>query len=101
MITLTTNPYPPLPTGNVTLSFMPMDSRRRPVNLDALSYEYGLKGSDKVVGSATAEIMPDGSGMYMGNAVFPAVGDWWVRVKITKDNREAYVQFSVNAKPPQ
>ncbi len=31
---LTTDPNPALPTGTVTLSFMPMDSRQRTVTLD-------------------------------------------------------------------
>ena len=100
-VKFTTNPYPPLPTGNITLSFMPMNSRRQPVNLDALTYEYGLKGSERVIGSAKAEIMSDGSGMYMGKANFPSIGDWWVRVKITRGNNQAYLQFTFYVKPPQ
>jgi hypothetical protein len=34
-------PFPALPTGPVTLSFMPMDARGLPVALDGLRFEYG------------------------------------------------------------
>ena len=44
-IRFSTSPYPPLPTGTVNLSFMPMDSRGRTVAIDSLAYEYGLAGA--------------------------------------------------------
>ena len=67
-IRFNTSPYPPLPTGTVRLSFMPMDSRRRMIPMDAMTYEYGRAGSDQPVGSGEAQVMSDGSGMFMGSS---------------------------------
>ena len=74
-IRFSTNPYPPLPTGTVNLSFMPIDSRGRTVAIDSLAYEYGPAGSDQPVGSGIADPMSDNSGMFMAGAQFPSVGD--------------------------
>lgn len=62
-IRFNTSPYPPLSTGTVTLSFMPMDSRRRMIQVDEVTYEYGRAGSDQPAGSGEAQVMSDGSGM--------------------------------------
>lgn len=100
-IRFSTDPNPALPSGTVMLSFMPMDSRQRPVALDSLAFEYGREGSDQSVGSARAEPMSGGSGMFMGGAQFPEVGDWWVRVKVSKGNAQADVRFTFNVEPAQ
>jgi len=98
---LTTDPNPALPTGTVTLSFRPMDSRQRTVPLDGISFEYGREGSDQPVGSGEAQLMSDGSGMFMGGAQFPAVGNWWVRARLQKGGTQAEVRFTVYVKPAQ
>ena len=98
---LTTDPSPAMPTGTVRLSFMPMDARRRTVRLDAVSYEYGPEGSDRPVGSGDAQAMADGSGMFMGTAQFPTVGNWWVRAQLTKDRAQANVRFTLYVEPAQ
>lgn len=95
------NPYPPLPTGTVTLSFMPMDSRQRMIPVDAMTYEYGQAGSQQPVGSGEAQMMTDGSGMFMGSAQFPSVGSWWVRLNVRKGQAQAQVRFTLNVKPAQ
>ncbi len=100
-VRLTTAPNPPLPTGTVQLSFMPMDSRQRPVPLDGLTFEYGREGSDQPIGSGEAQAMSDGSGMFMGGAQFLAVGNWWVRVRLQKGSTQAEVRFTVYVKPAQ
>jgi hypothetical protein len=101
-IRLTTNPFPPLPTGTVVLNFMPMDSRQRTVEVDGITYEYGMTGNEKALGSGTAQIIPESS-MYMftGNVQFPSVGDWWIRARINKGNTQADVKFTVYVKPAQ
>lgn len=96
-----TSPYPPLATGTVTLSFMPMDSRQRMFTVDTITYEYGRAGSDQPVGSGEAQVMADGSGMFMGNAQFANVGNWWVRVNVRKGQAQAQVRFTVYVKPAQ
>ncbi|MEP7359533.1 MAG: hypothetical protein ABI847_19935 [Anaerolineales bacterium] len=100
-IQLTTNPSPPLPTGAVQLSFMPMNPRQRPVPLDGLSYTYGREGNDEAVGSGEALAMSDGSGMFMGSAQFLDVGNWWVRVKLSNGSAQSEVRFMLYVKPAQ
>ena len=100
-IRFTTSPYPPLPTGNVSLSFMPMNSRGRMLPVEGITYEYGPEGSEQPVNSGVAEEMSDGSGMFMGNAQFPSVGNWWVRLNITQGEAQGQVRFTVYVKPAQ
>ena len=100
-IRLTTDPNPPLPTGTVRLSFMAMDSRQRAVPLDSLELEYGREGSEVAVGSGRAEPMADGSGMFMAGAQFPQVGNWWLRVRVSKGSDQAQVRYTFYVKPAQ
>lgn len=101
-IRLTTDPFPPLPTGTVGLNFMPMDSRQRSVEMDGITYEYGRTGNHQPVGSGIAQIMPkNGTNMFIGNAQFPSVGDWWIHARITKGNSQADVKFTVYVRPTQ
>ena len=100
-IRFNTSPYPPLPTGTVTLSFMPMDSRRRMIQVNEVTYEYGRAGSDQPVGSGEAQVMADGSGMFMGSAQFANVGSWWVRANVRKGQAQDQVRFTVNVEPAQ
>ncbi len=98
-IRFSTDPNPALPTGTVMLSFIPMDSRQRLVALDSLTFEYGREGGDQPIGSGEAQPMSDGSGMLMGGAQFPAVGNWWIRVKLSKGGAQAEVRFTVYVEP--
>jgi len=100
-IRFSTDPYPPLPTGTVNLSFLPIDSRGRTVAIDNLSYDYGFSGSDQPVGSGIAELMTDNSGMFMAAAQFPTVGDWWLRATVSKSGVQDEVRFTFYVKPAQ
>ena len=100
-VQLSTNPYPPKPTGTVQLSLMPMDQRRRTVPLDAVAFEYGREGYDQAVGSGAAQAMADGSGMFMAMAQLPTVGNWWVRVKLSKGGAQGEVRFTIYVTPAQ
>ncbi len=100
-VQLQTSPYPALPTGTVGLSFMLMNSRKVVLEPDSFSFEYGREGSNEPVGSGTAQPMSDGSGMLMGNAHFPSVGTWWLRVNLAKDGYQDDVQFTIEVKPAQ
>lgn len=80
---------------------MLMDSRRRIIQPDSISYEYGREGSDQIVGSGLAQPMSDGSGMFIAAAQFPSVGTWWLRAKITKDGYQGNVQFTIETRPAQ
>ena len=100
-IRFSTNPYPPLPTGTVTLNFMPMNSRGRPVAIDSLTFEYGLAGSDQPFGSGQAQAMSDNSGMFMAGAQFPTVGDWWLRARVGIGDAQDEVRFTFYVEPAQ
>ncbi len=100
-IRFSTSPYPPLPTGTVNLSFMPMNSRGQPVALDSLTYEYGPAGSDQPFGFGMAEPMSDNSGMFMAGAQFPSVGDWWLRAQVALGGAQGEVRFTFYVEPAQ
>lgn len=96
-----TDPYPALPSGTVILRFLPMDSRQRPVSLDSVRFEYGREDSDQPVGSDHASPMSDGSGMFVGRAQFPYVGNWWIRLNLSKGSEQASVRFTFYVEPAQ
>lgn len=100
-VRFSTDPFPPLPTGTVTMNFMPMDSRQRTVDVDQITYEYGPDGSEQAVESGVAQLMPDGSGMYMAGAQFSYVGNWWIKVNVSKGDTQADVRFTVYVEPAQ
>jgi len=115
-IRFSTVPNPPLPTGTVTLSFMPMDARQRTIVVDGIAFEYGREGEDQPVGSGEAQRMSDGSGMFtpalalsqrdkrgasVAGAQFPDVGNWWVRTTVIRGDVEAEVRFTFCVKPAQ
>jgi len=100
-IRFSTSPYPPLPTGTVNLSFMPMDSRGRTVAIDSLAFEYGPASSDQPIGSGMAEPMSDNSGMFMAGTQFTSVGDWWLRARVTLGGEQGEVRFTIYVEPAQ
>lgn len=100
-VRLDTTPYPALPTGTVGLNFMLMNSRRVSIEPDTLTFTYGREGIDQPVGSGTAQLMSDGSGMLMAGAQFPSVGTWWLRVYVSKDGYQDDVQFTIDVRPAQ
>ena len=100
-IRFSTNPNPPLPTGTVTLSFMPIDAQQRPVALNSLTFEYGREGDDRAAGAGEAQRMLDGSGMFVGSAQFFEVGNWWLRARATRGDAQAEVRFSFYVEPAQ
>lgn len=100
-IRFSTDPNPPLPTGTVTLSFMPMDALRRTIAVDSITFEFGREGEGQPVGSGEAQRMSDGSGMLMGGAQFPEVGNWWVRARVMIGDAQAIVRFTFYVEPAQ
>ena len=80
---------------------MPMDSRQRTVDVVQITYEYGPDGSEQAAGSGVAQPMLDGSGMYMAGAQFSYVGNWWVKVNVSKGDAQADVRFTVYVEPAQ
>ena len=100
-IRFSTDPNPPLPSGTVGLTFTLVDDRRRPVEVDWARFEYGTEASNQWVAASEAEPMGDGSGMFMGQAQFPQVGTWWLRLKVAKGNSQAEVRYTFYVEPAQ
>lgn len=100
-VRFSTDPNPPLPTGTVGLSFTLVDDRRRPVDVDWARFEYGTEASDEPVAASEAQPMDDGSGMFMGQAQFPQVGTWWLRLEVGKGTSQADVRFTFYVEPAQ
>lgn len=96
-----TDPYPPNPEDTVTLSFRPMDSRQNSVEVDQISYEYGPDGSEKATVSKIAQLRPSSGGGYVGDALFPYEGRWWITAKITIGDVQSDVRYTVNVEPAQ
>ena len=97
-VQFSTNPYPPLPSGIVTLSFMPTDSRNRMVNLgSAIPFSYGSLGSEIPLGSGQASLDPAGM-FYQAGAQFPMVGDYWLVLDL---GAGAQVRYQFYVEPAQ
>lgn len=97
-VQFSTNPNPPLPTGIVTLRFMPTDSRNRMLDLgSSIPFSFGVLGSDTPVGSGQAA--PDSTGMYYQAGVqFPMVGDYWLVLDLGAGKQ---VRYQLYVKPAQ
>ena len=77
-LSLTTDPFPPLPSGTVVLTFMGMNSRNVMVDLGAsVPFSFGFKGSEASLGSTLATPAANGSG-YQAGVQFPTPGDYWI-----------------------
>jgi hypothetical protein len=100
-VRFTTDPFPPLPTGTVMMSFTPMDMRQNTMGIDQITYEYGPVGSEQAAGSGVAQLMPDGSGMYVAGAQFSYVGNWWVKANVIKGDAQDDVRFTIYVEPAQ
>ncbi len=100
-VRFSTDPNPPLPSGTVGLSFTLVDDRRRPVDVDWARFEYGTDASDEPIAASEAQPMDGGSGMFMGQAHFPQVGTWWLRLALGKGSSQAEVRFTFYVEPAQ
>jgi len=100
-VRFSTDPNPPLPSETVGLSFTLIDRRRRPVDVDWARFEYGTEASDEPTAASEAQPMDDGSGMFMGQAQFPQVGTWWLRLEVGKGTSQADVRFTFYVEPAQ
>src|SRR3972149_3884420 len=75
--------------------------RAPPVVVGGPRFEYGTEASNEPVVASEAQPMDDGSGMFMGQAQFPQVGTWWLRLEVGKGNSQADVQFTFYVEPAQ
>jgi len=94
--TLTTDPFPPMPGGSVTLELKPQTSRGGGVDLGgAIPYRFGLAENSQKLGEGQA--LPDTSG-YQAQVQFPAPGNYWLVYDLTGGHQ---ARFSVYVKPAQ
>ena len=96
-ISLTTAPYPPLPSGTVQLNVMGMNSRNVMVALGPeIPFTFGPQGSDTPQGSGTATPLGDGS--YQAGVQFSVPGTYWLLFDLGNDRQ---VRFQVRVEPAQ
>ena len=95
-LSLTTNPYPPLPTGTVAVSLRASNSRGVMVDLgNALHYSFGAKGSEQAINSG--EAIRNGS-TYQAGVVFPTPGDYWLTLDLGDEHK---AEFQLYVEPAQ
>ncbi len=91
-VRLTTEPFPPLPSGTVALNLMGMNSRGVMVDLGpSIPFTFGTSGSETALGSGIAA--PQG-GSYRGGVQFPIPGDYWLIFDLP-DGKQARFQLTV------
>jgi len=93
-----TEPFPPLPSGTVMLTFMPVNSRGVMVDLgQSLPYSIGARGSETPL--QTGQALLDPSGMnYQAGVQFPVVGDYWLVLDLSSGKQ---VRFQLYVEPAQ
>ena len=95
-LTLTTDPFPPLPGGNVTLDLMVATSSGGGVEVgDRLPYRFGMADSAQSLGEGQAISGPRG---YLTQVQFPAPGNYWLVYDLTGGHQ---ARFSLYVKPAQ
>lgn len=95
-LTLTTNPFPPLPGGSVTLDLMLATSSGGGVDVgDRLTYRFGMADSAQPLGEGQAA---HGSSGYETQVQFPAPGNYWLVYDLTGGHQ---ARFSLYVKPAQ
>lgn len=96
-VSLTTDPYPPLPSGTVQLNLMGMNSRNVMVDLGPeIPFSFGPQGSDTPQGRGTAT--PLGDGNYQAGVQFTVPGTYWLLFDLGSSES---VRFQVRVEPAQ
>ena len=96
-ISLTTDPYPPLPSGTVQLNVMGMNNRNVMVDLGPeIPFTFGPQGSETPQGRGTATPLGDGS--YQTGVQFTIPGTYWLLFDLDGGRS---VRFQVRVEPAQ
>jgi hypothetical protein len=95
-VQLTTDPFPPLPTGAVQMTLRLQAPGGRMVPLDRVSYTYGPADGEDIF---QGEAQPVAMETFQGPLRFTSVGDWWVKVRLEYQGGSGEVQFTVPVKP--
>ncbi|GAB4577440.1 MAG: hypothetical protein Fur0022_01710 [Anaerolineales bacterium] len=96
-LSLSTDPYPPLPSGTVQLNVMGMNSRNVMVDLGPeIPFTFGPQGSDTPQGRGAAT--PLGDGGYQAGVQFVVPGTYWILFDLGNGSS---VRFQVRVEPAQ
>jgi hypothetical protein len=96
-ISLTTDPYPPLPSGTVELNLMGMNSRNVMVDLgQEIPFTFGPQGSESPQGAGAAIALGDGN--YQAGIVFTVPGTYWLLFDLGGGGS---ARFQVRVEPAQ
>jgi hypothetical protein len=96
-ISLTTDPYPPLPSGTVELNLMGMNSRNLMVDFGPdVPFTFGPQGSENPQGSGSAIALGDGN--YQAGVVFTVPGTYWLLFDLGGGGS---ARFQVRVEPAQ
>lgn len=94
--TLTTDPFPPLPTGPVNLTLTARTDNGVSVDLGGtLPYTFGIMDSPE--GLDTGELLRSGAG-YQTDLLFPTPGDYWLNFDLGGGN---VAEFQIYVEPAQ
>jgi hypothetical protein len=95
-VQLTTDPFPPLPTGSVQMTLRLQAPGGRMVRVDRVSYTYGPADGEDIF---QGEAQPVARETFQGSLRFTSVGDWWVKVHLEYQGASGEIQFTVPVKP--
>ena len=95
-LSLTTNPFPPLPTGSVALTIRANSNRGVTVDLgEALPFSFGAEGSNEAFNNG--EALWNGFA-YQAGVMFPTPGNYWLNIDLSAENK---AEFQLYVEPAQ
>jgi hypothetical protein len=93
---LSTEPYPPLPTGIVTLKLEIINNRSATIDIGpSVPFTYGVRGNDAPKDGGKVEW--NGS-TYQKEVKFPTSGNYWLTFDLGDDKQ---IDFQIYVKPAQ
>jgi hypothetical protein len=95
-LTLTTDPFPPLPGGNINLDLKVATNQGGGVDLgSSIPYRFGMADNWQSLGEGRAV---SSAGGYQTTVQFPAPGNYWLVYDLAQGYK---ARFSVYVKPAQ
>jgi hypothetical protein len=95
-LTLTTDPFPPLPGGNISLDLKVATNQGGGVDLgSSIPYRFGMADNWQSLGEGRAV---SSAGGYQTTVQFPAPGNYWLVYDLAQGYK---ARFSVYVKPAQ
>ncbi len=95
-VQLTTDPFPPLPTGSAQMTLRLQAAGGRMARVDRVTYTYGPVDGEEVF---QGEAQPVAMETFQGPLRFTSVGDWWVKVRLEYQGVSGEVQFTLPIQP--